>query len=100
MALPTFNTFSFNDSNFITERVVFKGYAGREVIRAHIARREGIKVLNTEFGEKEISLEGVVIGSSASNLQLLLDNMKKSIITSIKRAWILKGFVTNIFSLS
>lgn len=78
---PTFNSFSFNDSNFITERVVFKGYAGREVIRAHIARREGIKLLNTEFGEKEINLEGVIIASSASNLQTLVDNMKKALTT-------------------
>lgn len=81
MAIPTFNSFSFNDSNFITERIVFKGYAGREVIRANIARREGIKLLNTEFGEKEVTLEGVIIGSSASNLQSLVDNMKKALTT-------------------
>lgn len=79
MALPTFNSFSFNDSNFITERIVFKGYAGREVIRANIARREGVKLLNTEFGEKEVTLEGVIIADDANNLQSLLDGMKQAI---------------------
>lgn len=79
MALPTFNSFSLNDSNFITERIVFKGYAGRAVTRANIARREGIKLLNTEFGEKEISIEGVIIGSSASDLRTLVDGMKQAL---------------------
>lgn len=77
MSLPTFNGFDFNDSNFITERVVFKGLAQRSIIRAKINRREGIKLLGNEFGEKEITLGGIAIASSASELQSLLDNMKK-----------------------
>jgi len=79
MANPTFNGFSLQDSNFITERVVFKGYGKRSLIRGKINRREGVKLVATEFGEKEITLKGVVIGSSPSNLQSLLDNMKKSL---------------------
>ena len=79
MSLPTFNGFSLQDSNFITERIVFKGYAGREVITAHINRREGIKLLSTEFGGKEITLEGNLIADSASDLQTKLDNMKKAL---------------------
>jgi predicted phage tail component-like protein len=81
MAVPTFNSFSLNDSNFITERIIFKGYAGREVIRANIARREGVKLLNTEFGEKEISIEGHIIASNADNLQTLVDGMKSALTT-------------------
>lgn len=79
MANPTFNGFSLQDSNFITERIVFKGLADRAVVRANVNRREGIKVLATEFGEKEITVEGTVIASSASELQTLLDNLKKNL---------------------
>lgn len=79
MAIPTFNSFSFNDSNFIAERITFKGFASRAVIRANINRREGVKLLATEFGEKQISIEGRVVSNSASSLQTLLDNLKSSI---------------------
>lgn len=79
MALPTFDSFSFNDTNWITERILFKGYADREVIRGKINRREGVKLLATEFGEKEISLEGVVIAASPSALQTILDSMKSAL---------------------
>ena len=79
MANPTFNGFSLQDDNFIAERVTFKGYGDRAMIRANVGRREGIKVLNTEFGEKEIVVEGNIIAASASELQSLLDNMKKSL---------------------
>lgn len=77
MALPTFNGFSLQDSNFIAERITFKGYASREVIRGKVNRREGVKLLASEFGEKEIRIEGVIIGASASDLQTKLDDLKK-----------------------
>lgn len=79
MANPTFNNFSLNDNTFITERVTFKGFADRAVVRANLARREGIKLLNTEFGEKEITVDGVVITSDATTLQSKLDGMKKAL---------------------
>ena len=79
MSLPSFNGFQFNDSNFITERVVFKGFANRAVTRAKINRREGVKLLGTEFGEKEVTIEGVIITDSASSLQSLVDGLKNSI---------------------
>lgn len=79
MALPTFNSFSLQDSNFITERIVFKGYAQRENVRAKVNRREGIKLLASEFGEKEVRIEGKLIASSASDLQSKLDGLKKAL---------------------
>lgn len=74
----TFNGFSLDDSNFITERITFKGFAKRIISVGNVARREGIKLLDTEFGEKTITLEGSLIADSASELQTLLDSMKKS----------------------
>lgn len=78
MALPTFAGFSLNDSNWITERITFKGYANRDAILAKVNRREGVKLLGTEFGEKEITLEGSVVAASVAELQTLLDNFKKA----------------------
>lgn len=79
MALPTFNSFEFNDENFITERITFKGFADRAVTRAKINRREGVKLVATEFGEKQVTLEGRVIADSSSELQSLLDGLKQSV---------------------
>ena len=79
MALPTFNTFSFNDDNFITERIFFKGWGDRAITRAKVNRREGIKLLSTEFGQKEVTLAGIVVANSATQLQSLLDNFKKEL---------------------
>jgi len=79
MAVPTFNAFSLQDENFISERITFKGYADRGVIRGKINRREGVKLLATEFGEKEVTIEGRVIADSASDLQSLLDDFKKNL---------------------
>lgn len=77
MANPTFNGFSFQDNtNWFTERVTFKGFAKRDAIRGKINRREGVKLLATEFGEKEITIEGTVIAASAAALQSQLDSMK------------------------
>ena len=79
--LPTFNSFSLNDNGFITERIVFKGFAQRANVRAKLNRREGIKLLATEFGEKEITVQGVVIQDTATELQTSLDLLKKNLVT-------------------
>lgn len=75
----TFNAFDLQDSNFITERIVFKGFGDRALTRGKIGRREGVKILNSEFGEKEVTIEGKVVAASVSELQSLLDNMKKAL---------------------
>lgn len=79
MANPTFNSFSVQDDNFITERIVFKGFPRREVITANVNRREGIKLIATEFADKEITLSGRVIATTSIELQSLLDNFKKAL---------------------
>ena len=79
MAVPTFDGFSLQDSNFITERIEFKSFASREVIRAKINRREGVKLLGSEFGEKEIKIDGIIVAESASALQTLIDSMKTNL---------------------
>lgn len=77
----TFNSFSLSDSNFITERVMVRGYANRALNTAKINRREGIKLVGTEFTTKEITVDGNVIASSASELQSLLDGLKSALQT-------------------
>ena len=78
---PTFNSFSLNDGTFITERVIFRGYSTRGVIRAQLNRREGVKLLATEFGEGSIEVDGRVVAASASDLQSKLDSMKAALTT-------------------
>ena len=97
----TFDGFDFNDGTFITERVTFKGFAKRALSRANIARREGISLLNTEFGEKEVTIEGVVITDEAVDLQGTLDGAKKALtkeegdlIVESGRTW--KATVSNV----
>ena len=79
MPMPTFEGFDLNDGVFITERVVFKGYAKRAATRAVVNRREGIKLLGTQFGEKIIEISGVIVAESAMDLQSKLDDMKAAL---------------------
>ncbi len=74
--LPTFNGFSFNESGLIAERILFKSYAERAITRANINRREGVKLLGSEFGEKEIVIEGKIIKSTSTELQTKVDELK------------------------
>lgn len=82
MALPTFNGFSLQDTNFITERITFRGFANRSMSFAQVNRREGVKLLGSDFTAKEIQIAGVVIASTPSELQTLLDSMKSYLTTA------------------
>jgi predicted phage tail component-like protein len=79
MPTVTFNGFSLSDDNFITERVFHRSMAQRAIRKSRLNRREGIKILGTEYTEKQIEIEGNLIASSSTELQSLLDNMKKAL---------------------
>lgn len=79
MGYPTFNGFSLNDDNFIAERITFKGMV-QEIGAQRLNRREGIKLLGTEFGGKEVNITGVLIASSPTDLKSKLDLLKQNLI--------------------
>lgn len=76
---PSFNGFSLQDSNWITETIEFKGFAKRDFVQQPIIRREGNKVLGTQFREKSITLTGHVVAADSGTLQTLMDNMKQNL---------------------
>lgn len=79
MANPTFNNFSLQDSNYLTEEIEYRTFPTRMLNVKQIARRPGTKLLGAEYAEKRIRLIGHVIGSSSSDLITKIDNLHKNL---------------------
>src|SRR3990167_8492516 len=79
MANPTFDSFSLQDSNYITESIEYRTIPSREITLESIARKPGKKFLAEEFGERRIRLTGFILGSSASDLIDKIDNLHTNV---------------------
>jgi hypothetical protein len=71
----TFDGFSLQDSNYISQDVTYRNIPDRELDAQKISRRPGVKLLSSEFGAREVTIKGSIIGSSASDLQEKIDNL-------------------------
>ena len=74
MALPEFNGFSLQDSNFITSDLQYRTWPSRQIITEKLARRPGTKLISEDFGEKHVKMSGWILGSSVSDLQTKIDS--------------------------
>lgn len=79
MALPTYNNFSLNDETYITETVEHRTRAPRGLESEVVARRMGLKLLNTQIRQKVIQVSGHIIATSASALQSAVDDLHKNV---------------------
>ncbi len=79
MALPTFDGFSLQDANYIVSDIRYRSTPKRAISFKPISRRPGVKLLSEDFGERRIRMSGHIIGSSASNLQSLIDDLHSNI---------------------
>jgi len=75
----SFNSFSLQDNNYITSTVKYRSSPSRDIVTEKIARKPGVKLLATEFGPREISIDGYIIGSDSSNLVTLIDNLNSNV---------------------
>lgn len=79
MALPTFDGFSLQDDNYITEEIIYRTIPARSVEMEQITRRPGTKILGSEFGARKVLLKGHIIADSATDLQSKIDAIHSNI---------------------
>jgi len=80
MANLSFNGFNLQNQNeYIVSEINYRSFPERPLDKANLSRRPGIKLLNTEFGEKRIQISGYINGTTASGLQTLIDNFQKNL---------------------
>lgn len=75
----TFGTFSLQDSTYTTSDVEYRTIPAREIVLEDIARKPGKKLISQEFAERRIRLAGWILGTSASNLITVIDNLHTNV---------------------
>ena len=79
MISPTYNSFSLQDTNYITSEVNYRTTPKRDIVLETIARKPGRKILSTEFGPREISLSGFILGTDVTDLKTRVDNFNSNV---------------------
>lgn len=82
MAYPQFDGFELNDINatgVITSNVRKFSNPSRSIEIERVARRPGGRLLNDEFTEKIVLIEGYVIGDSEADLRSKIDALNTSV---------------------
>ena len=79
MAYPTFDSFSLQDSNYITEQINYRTIPNRSLDTKKIARKPGVKLLAEDFAERTIKLRGYILGSNISDLKSKIDDLHSNI---------------------
>lgn len=77
MANITFDGFSLQDDNFITENINYRSLPSRTVETEQIARRAGVRVLNSEYGSRSVKIKGSILADSATELQDKIDDLNR-----------------------
>lgn len=81
MGFPKYGTFELDDgTNYITERIVGdRASPTRRLFQQETGRREGSKILDDEFTNKVIVVEGRVVATTVSGFAGARDAMKKAL---------------------
>lgn len=75
----TFNGFSLQDSTYITKTVNYRTRAPRKLQSEVISRRLGKKLINTQIQEKIITLQGIIVTDTVSDLQDAVDDLQQNL---------------------
>lgn len=73
----TFDGVSLQTANIITEVVKHESAPDRDITRLPIARRDGSVYVTNRYGEKVILLRGSLLGSSQSDFEARVDDLKE-----------------------
>lgn len=73
----TYNSTSINDnSNLITRTIIHDQSPDRVLNTIKLTRQDGEIIVNDSYNPKEITVEGVIVGSSQSDMESRLDTLK------------------------
>jgi len=70
---PSFNGYSLQSENVITERIEFRTRAKKRLELAEMARRMGKKLIANQLQEKVIQISGRILADTQSDLQSAID---------------------------
>lgn len=80
MANISFNGLDLqNETEYIVSEINHRSFPNRPLDTANLSRRPGVKFLNTEFGEKRITVNGYVTSTTASGLQSSVDQLQQKL---------------------
>jgi len=75
----TYNSFNLQSSTIITEKILHTSAPKNDFNSQNKARRDGSYLLSNYWSSKAISAQGTIIGSSVSNLDTLIDELKQNL---------------------
>ena len=75
----TFNSFSLQDTNFLTKDIIYRNLPSRSIDIEPYSRRDGFRLVDSYYLLKDISVSGMLSNDTEANLKTSLDNMKKAL---------------------
>ena len=79
MAYPIFDGFSLQDDNYIVENITYRTIPKRDLETGKTARIPGVKLLSTDFAEREVTFSGYIIAASVSDLRTKIDALHTNV---------------------
>ncbi len=73
----TFAGLSLQSTNWLTKDIIYRNIPNKQITTEQLGRRDGFRVVNTYYSQKEIEVNGVVADSSESALRATIDTMKE-----------------------
>ena len=77
----TYNGFSFQDTNWRTKDVIYQNLPKTVLDMEPLSRRDGFRLINTYYTDKEIHISGNVASDTEANLRTLMVAMKEALDT-------------------
>jgi len=75
----TFNSFSLQDTNFLTKDIIYRNLPSRSIDIEPYSRRDGFRLVDSYYNLKDISVAGMLSRDTEANLKTSLDDMKKAL---------------------
>lgn len=75
----TYNSFSFQDSDFLTQDIIYRNMPAKVIDLEPLARRDGFRIVNTYYDSKVITISGLLTKDTETNLRTSIDSMKEAL---------------------
>ena len=75
----SFNNYDFQDENWRTQDIIYRNLPEKTIDLEPLSRRDGFRIVNSYYTQKQITISGTVIDTSEANLRARVDNMKRAL---------------------
>ena len=77
MSTITYDSTSILSANYVTRRVMHESSADRQLDTIKLTRKDGEIIVDDSLAPKIITVEGILVGSSLSDLETKIDSLKE-----------------------